>query len=78
MVSDHRNIFILLQVCRRTNINHKLVTLMDVGSLCLLVVRLVYLSDVKDRRFLAVLSLSLSIYLLYPDKSSLLTAIPYV
>ena len=53
---------------------------MDVGSLCLLVVRLVYLSDVKDGRFLAVLSLSLSLslYLLYPDKSSLLTAIPYV
>jgi len=31
---------------------------MDVGSLCLLVVRLVYLSDVKDKRFLAVVSLS--------------------
>jgi hypothetical protein len=45
---------------------------MDVGSLCLLVVHLVYISDVKDKRFLAVVSL------LYPDKSSLLNVIPYV
>jgi len=45
---------------------------MDVGSLCLLDVRLVCLSDVKDKRFLAVVSL------LYPDKSSLLNVVPYV